>query len=90
MWIRCDEPGCGWSDKVTKVVHMRAWYFAPCPECSRGEIIDEREVRIMEEVIRMETEGLVTTMDYDEPTPEGMVRATINTGRDKVLEWTNK
>ena len=84
--VRCDD--CAWSDTVSDVRHLRAWYRAACPACGRGEIIDESERRVVEEIIAMVDEGLVEICEPTGPIPAGKVRAILNTALDPMLsEW---
>jgi predicted RNA-binding Zn-ribbon protein involved in translation (DUF1610 family) len=72
--VRCDH--CGWSDTLAALKHFRAWYRAPCPECAQGEIIDAQEVRLVNELILMESWGWIN------PTHGGGIPATIDS-RDR-------
>ncbi len=84
--VRCDD--CAWNDTVSSLRHLRAWYRVACPSCGCGEVIDERERLVLEEVIALEAEGLVTLCGAtDDPGP-GKVRMNLNTAREPMLTQT--
>jgi len=83
--VRCDD--CAWSDTVASLRHLRAWFRAACPACGCGEVIDASECRVVEELIALESEGMVAVLSPGEAVPEGQVRAVLNTARDPIIEW---
>lgn len=38
--IKCDAPGCGWSDMSVKRADYPAWRNKPCPECGANVLTD--------------------------------------------------
>lgn len=86
--VRCDD--CQWSDTVSSLRHLRAWYRAPCPSCGCGEVIDATEVLVVEGLIALERQGLVEVIQPAGAVPAGGVRCIINTAREPMLEWAKK
>lgn len=41
--IRCDEPGCGWTQK-TPWAGIPEWHRKPCPKCGNGQIISDADL----------------------------------------------
>lgn len=80
--VHCDA--CGWEDRVSTIRHLRAWYRAACPECGQGELIDATEVRLAEEMMALETRGLVRVHDGSPLRPNEVV-AHINTAAEHLF-----
>ena len=43
--IKCDMPGCGWVECVTKE-QLPDWHRKPCPKCGAGEIVSDHDLEV--------------------------------------------
>ena len=50
-WIQCDE-GCGWVSEC-KLKDMAAWHNKPCPQCGKGVIINDAELRGVDTLLKL-------------------------------------
>lgn len=42
--LKCDEAGCRWSQEIN-FQDVPGWHQKPCPECGRGSIITDADLK---------------------------------------------
>lgn len=58
--VRCDEPGCGWSKRV-RLELVPTWHRVACPNCGKGEIVNDDDMAMCGLLTGMMESGLITT-----------------------------
>jgi hypothetical protein len=83
LTVHCDD--CEWEETMSRLRHLRAWYRVACPECGCGELIDATEVRVVEELIALEGEGLIALHHPGDALEDGKVVMRLNTANPRLF-----
>lgn len=79
--VRCDEPGCGWTEATPRDQVLGKWYMKPCPRCGKGIIINRLEKCVLLLIRFLMAVGLAETIEEGKPTRNGFAKVRIDMDR---------